>query len=115
LLKIPGQYFIIINALNECNLQNSQRKDICEILTEMNRWKLANFHVLVTSRKETDLARALEPLVTFAPIDIQAEVVAPDILKYVRTTLSEHERLQKYSAEVKTEIEKSLVGKAEGM
>jgi hypothetical protein len=115
LLKNPGQYFIIIDALDECSLHDHQRQSLCESLKDICEWALPDMHLLVTSRREADLVRALDPLVTFPPISIQAEVIASDVLKYVRTELAEHERLKKWPEKVKTEIEEALVRKADGM
>ena len=115
LLQTPGEYFIIIDALDECSLQECQRQILCDGLKEICGWQLSNLHLLLTSRREADLLRTLDPLVTIPPVSIQAEVIASDILKYVRSELVGHERLQKWPENVKREIEDIIVAKSDGM
>jgi hypothetical protein len=109
------QSFIIIDALDECPNSGDERGDLCDILEELHSWAQPNLHLLVTSRKEVDLCDALESLVTLGPISIQGGVVKSDIRKYVRSQLESDSKLKKWSDEIQTEIEETLVEGAQGM
>jgi hypothetical protein len=114
-LKLPGQTFIIADALDECPSNGTERVELCELLTEFSRWALPNLHILVTSRREPDINEALSTLVTFPPIYIQSEQVDADIRLHVRTKLANDPRLKKWSLQIKKEIEDTLVEGADGM
>lgn len=111
----PGQVFIIIDALDECPNDNTERRDLCAVLKEMKAWATANLHTLVTSRREVDLVEALNPLSTIDPISIQGGVVKSDIRMFVQTELSNDLKLQKWPTNIRYEIEEALVKGAEGM
>jgi len=70
-LLIGSHTYIIIDALDECPNAEEERAGLCNILKELNSWGNERLHVLVTSRKEADLAEALLPIVTQEPIGIQ--------------------------------------------
>jgi hypothetical protein len=49
-------FFIIIDALDECPKENGERSDLCDVSREMKEMAASNWHTLVTSRKEVDLS-----------------------------------------------------------
>lgn len=109
------QTFIIIDALDECPNNGDEREDLCAGLEEIHMWANPNLHLLVTSRKEVDLCNTLGHLVTLHPISIQGGIVESDIRKYVTTQLAVDSKLKKWPTEIKEEIERTLVGGAQGM
>jgi hypothetical protein len=112
----PRHIFIIIDALDECPNGTTERSDLCAALNEIMGWKTTlNLHVLVTSRRETDLVEGLSPLCTINPICIQDEVVKSNVRKFVQAQLSNDSKLKKWSTEIQHEIEETLVEGAKGM
>ncbi|MCJ1403803.1 hypothetical protein MMC11_007026 [Xylographa trunciseda] len=102
--------FIIIDALDECQ----EWAELIEIVESIVGWKLENLHLLVTSRRERDFMDAFEPLVT-GQIAIQNETVNVDIQTHIRDRLRNDTKLSKWSAELKMEIESTLMDGARGM
>jgi len=115
-LELPGENFIIADALDECPY-GAERTHLSTVLREFSTWALPNLHILVTSRKELDIDKTLAPLVTSSPICIQAEQVDADILLYVRTQLENDADLKERtrSPQLREEIETTLVKGANGM
>jgi ankyrin repeat domain-containing protein 50 len=107
--------FIVIDALDECPDENGERSDLCNILREIKEWAASNLHVLVTSRRKGDLVESLDPLCTIDPISIQGADVQSDIRKFIRSQLSKNRRLSIWPADVRDEIERTLVQGANGM
>ncbi|KAI9761972.1 MAG: hypothetical protein M1840_001501, partial [Geoglossum simile] len=115
-LELPGQNFIIIDALDECPY-GEERTQLSTVLREFSTWALPNLHILVTSRKELDIDKTLAPLVTSSPLCIQTEQVDADILLYVQTQLESDAILKERTKvpQLKEEIETTLVKGANGM
>ena len=106
--------YIILDALDEC----TERDELLTDLEKIVAWKDASLHVLLTSRKENDIAEALIPLSDERNrIGIQSALVNADIRTYVHDRLQIDRKLQRWRKrpEVQLEIEDTLVKKAEGM
>ena len=116
-LKLSGQTFFVIDALDECPIgdEEESRTKVLAMLTELSEWPLPNLHVLVTSRKEPDIDEALAPLANLSSISIQTNQVQPDIYKYIKSQLANDVRLKKWSPLIKEEIENTLFEQAHGM
>ena len=112
-LEPARQFFIIVDALDECPYE--ERLRFFTILREFLSWRLSNLHILVTSRQEPDIVDALVPLVNLPPICIQTVKVDADISLHVKTQLANDPRLKKWSPQIKEEIETALVKGANGM
>lgn len=117
LLRDSGQIFLVIDALYECPIgdQGESRAKVLALLTELSGWALLNLLVLVTSRKEQDIDKALASLLSFPSISIQTDQVQPDVRKYVKSQLANDLELKKWSSLIKEEIEKALTEQAHGM
>lgn len=107
--------FLIIDALDECPNQNAERSDLCNVLRVIKEWAASNFHVLVTSRRAVDLVESLDPLCTIGSISIQGPEVQSDIRRFIRSELSKNKRLSTWPADIRNEIEHTLVQGANGM
>lgn len=116
-LKLSGQTFLVIDALDECPISDKEksRTKVLALLTKLSAWALPSVHVLVTSRKEPDISKALTPLMNFSSISIQTSQVQPDIHRYITSQLANDLELKKWSARIKEEIENTLVEQANGM
>lgn len=117
ILKLLGQTFLVIHALDECPIgdENRSRAKVLALLTELWGWPLPNLHVLVTSRNEPDIDKALAPLRNFSLLSIQANQVQPDIHKYINSQLANDLELNKWPSSTKKEIENTLSVEACGM
>lgn len=114
-LEMPGQSFILIDALDECPLGNNERLELLELLKTIHSYGLNNVHVLTTSRKERDIEQALVPIVSIPPIGIQNTNVDADVRTYVRTQLAGDPDLNTWPQSIQDEIEDKLVRGSFGM
>lgn len=113
LRQILGGYketFIILDALDECK----ERKDLLVLLENLNSWGLEELHILATSRRERDIEETLEPLVT-SEICLQSALVGNDIHTHISERLQNDSKLKKWPANVRGEIEQTLMDGAQGM
>ena len=113
-LERSGQSFLVIDALDECVDENGSRTEILALLNELSHWALPEVHILVTSRKESDIDRALNSLTMLPSICIQTQQQS-DITLYIRSILATDSDLLKWTDEVKEEIAETLIRKAFGM
>jgi hypothetical protein len=108
------QVYIVFDALDEC----TQRSELLDILETVARWQLPNLHLLVTSRKERDIEKALETYVDEEhTVCLESHLVDEDIQRYVRQRLSNDRSLVKWEMNtvVREEIEVALMRGARGM
>jgi hypothetical protein len=104
-----GEIYFVMDALDECPKENSERSDLCIILQDMLEWKKPNLHILFVSRKEPDLDEALSPLCSIGPISIQSRIIDEDIRKFVKKQLSTDRNLRCWPAATQQEIEERLM------
>jgi hypothetical protein len=74
---------------------------------------LANIQLLVASRKELDIERAILPLST--SLSLSNPYVDEDIRTHIKSCLSQNRRFSRWPDDLKDEIEKALVKGAKGM
>jgi len=87
------QTYIILDALDEC----AKLTELLDILEVIVGWGLDKLHVLVTSRRERDIASTLESFVDQQHcICPQSELVDHDIQVYVRQRLLNDRALRKW-------------------
>lgn len=111
-LKLVGEAFITIDALDECSLDDGERKRLLTFLTELSVWALPNVHLLITSQEVPDIKEKVQPLLTIPPIRIEP---GPDILTHIQSQLANDSSLAGWDPAVKDEIEKTLVNGANGV
>lgn len=109
LQNIPDA-FLIIDALDE----HGDREELLGLLKAILDWELLNMHLLVTSRRETDIVEAIGELVT-DEIGLHDAVVNADINLYVQCQVAADRRLRKWPEIVKEEIIAALMDGAHGM
>lgn len=116
---IPGRdpCFIILDALDEFEREDeSERKDVLAMLSQIVSRGLKNLHILVTSRKESDIESILAPIVTGKlSLSQDSTEVDADIGVWVYHCLVTDFKLKRWSDSVKKEIETSLIDGAHGM
>jgi len=94
--------------------ESTEREELLKLIQEIVGWKLEKLHILVTSRRESDIEEALEPLVT-DQVCIQSTLVNADIHTHIREQLQKDSKLKKWPTHVQTEIEEVLMEGASGM
>lgn len=110
MLENGGNYYIILDALDEC----SEREDLLKTISELARQGTHNLHMLFTSRQEQDIKGELE-LIGTEMVPIRNAKVNEDIRLHVRKCLDVDRKLKKWPNSIKQEIETSLVEGAHGM
>lgn len=102
--------FIILDALDECK----EREELLLLLEKLNSWETEKLHILVTSRRVGDIEEALGSLVT-SEICLQSALVNIDIHTHISERLQNDSKLRKWPANVRGEIERTLMDGAQGM
>ena len=120
LLDLPGQapVYLIIDALDECPNTSaipSPREQVLTLLTHLVESRLGNLRLCVTSRSETDIKIALEPL-TFRSISIHDERgQKEDIENYIKSVVNTDPKNRRWKQQDKELVIKVLTERADGM
>lgn len=104
--------FILLDALDECP-SGPDRDNLLEVLTVMI--SMGNLNILLTSRREKDIAEELEGLANLVIIDLKSGGLDSDIELYVQNRLVQDRKLQRWDPDPKQKIQKALVDGANGM
>ena len=106
--------YIILDALDEC----SDTRELLNRIEEIQKWEHIQLHVLLTSRRHSDIEEAVELFTEPEQrISIQNAPVNADISTYVHARLQKDSRLKRWrtSPQVREEIKATLIEKADGM
>jgi len=114
MLEDSTESFVLIDALDECPSNDGAREQVCELLVEICSWSLPGLHMLATSRKEPDIQEILSAITYLKTVPIQNAEVNADIQLYVKSEIEKEPKLRAWAEKVE-EMEKTLVGKANGM
>jgi hypothetical protein len=120
MLRLPkqGQFYIIVDALDECpNFPGtpSARDDVLEFLKEIVNLKLPNVKLCVASRPEMDIRLVLEPLTT-RKISLHDEIGQKrDIFEYISFIVRSDPGMRRWKEEDKQLVVDMLSSKADGM
>lgn len=115
IFKKDGEYWIILDALDECRTRNDQSAP--KLLPWINclRGMNLNIHIMVTSRSEQDITSSVEKWARSQDIIcIQSNLVASDIVLYIKEKTKQMHRWQE-RPDVRDHIETVLSQKANGM
>ena len=113
LAKYQGTY-IILDALDECH----DRHDLLKSIQGIASWDNASLHILVTSRRETDIQQSLGLLdCNVLKERMQREAVGVDIRTFVKYRLANDDKLKRWhkDSDMQQEIETTATSKAQGM
>ena len=106
--------FLILDALDECD----EVGDLMKKIAEIKNWKLPGVRILVTSRRETAIVRAMDELQPQS-ICLETALVDADIKTFVRQSFGSGGRLEQWSGrgntEARQEIEDALAAGSNGM
>ncbi|KAF2501943.1 hypothetical protein BU16DRAFT_419460, partial [Lophium mytilinum] len=108
------EIFIVIDAVDECP-KGERRNAVLEITESIAAFKCDRLHVLLASRPEHDIRRALSPILTVNPVPLDRYHVQCDVALYVQAQVQNDSILKKWDDTTAREIELTLVDKAEGM
>jgi hypothetical protein len=120
LLNLPGQapVYLIVDALDECpntSSLSSPREQVLRLLEDLVDSHLPNLRICVTSRPEADIKPVLEPS-TFRSVSLHDESgQREDIEKYIKSVVSTHRRLRRWTPEHKQLVIDVLTSRANGM
>jgi hypothetical protein len=105
------ELFIVIDALDECP-RDGGREELLQDVIEIS--KIGNVHLLVSSREESDIHSSFSKP-GFLDISVAGSGIDSDIREYVKTRFAEDTKLSRFPADLKSEAETQLQGKANGM
>ena len=122
LLGEIGMVYIIVDAIDECNIQSDVRavdapgmrmEFLQLLLTLLTQPEYAKIKIIATSRNYVDIEEIRRPL--SAPVSMSNPLVDEDIRTYVNTQLQTNNRFKRWPLPLLKEIEDALVEGAKGM
>jgi len=114
-LELPGENFLIIDALDECPVQANGRDELCKYLKYLA--SLKRLHILVTGRKNPDLEEGLRGIEGLLQVPFSNSIVDADIRFYVNSQLDTNPRFRSMTwlPKVKGDILRGLESGSKGM
>ena len=113
-MKGFNEAYVILDALDEC----LDIQQLLESVEEIQRWRLPQLHMLLTSRQLSGIQEVLEQWTSSQNrILIQSALVDADILIYVHERLQNDRELKRWrnKPQVQEEIKATMMEKADGM
>jgi hypothetical protein len=120
LLKRPGQapVYLIVDALDECpntSAVRTPRAKVLNLIEELIEPQFSNLRICVTSRREPDIKRVLDPLIPrYVSLDDE-KGQNRDIEDYIKSVINTHPKTKMWKAEDKQLVIDILTKKADGM
>ena len=110
---------MVLDALDECPFENGEREKLLESVCRVHNQASQNLHLLCTSRRETDIAAVLKPMLSThlkMDIDLSAhkKAIDHDIGLHIDNTFGV-EPFRSWPDEIKSEARAALIEKADGM
>jgi Cdc6-like AAA superfamily ATPase len=118
MIQQAGEVWIVLDALDECQ----RREEFPDVgllswIKDLHKCH-SNIHLLVTSRPEQDIKRAIERWAGSENIiQVQSDLVESDIQDYIHARVRGDGELKRWQSRpnVQSEIEATLIKKADGM
>jgi hypothetical protein len=101
--------YIILDALDE-----SDREPTLNAIQSLAQPQLSDLNIIITSRREPDIAETLGEITPRRTVDIQASIVDSDIRAFVSESL-QTANFKSLSVDLRKEIEEKLTNGARGM
>jgi hypothetical protein len=112
-LSVFEDIYLVIDALDECPKAEQSWEHLLEILDKIIGWKEESLHILITSRRETDIQDPLSnyasELQNYFSIIVEEDNLDLDIQAFLRSSFS------RWNEELKTEAISTLSGRAQGI
>ncbi|KAL8994109.1 MAG: hypothetical protein Q9169_005837 [Polycauliona sp. 2 TL-2023] len=102
--------YIVIDALDECK----ERSKLLDLIQTINEWQFDGLHVLITSRRETDIRKVLGSLACAEMVfELAPSYINDDISKYIEDRLSTDRSLSRWRMrpEIQEKIRRELLYK----
>lgn len=108
--------FIVVDALDECLEQgsNREREAFFDMLSQLKGATVGTYNIFISSRPEPDIRSAMS-LLANSMLDVQGPGIYGDIHSHIVAYLSNDTRMRKWPPGVKDEVIKDLSEKANGM
>jgi ankyrin repeat domain-containing protein 50 len=117
-LNVFEDIYLVIDALDECPKAEQSREHLLEILDKIMGWKEESLHILITSRRGTDIQDPLSnyasELQNYFSIIVEEDNLDLDIQAFLRSSLNSRS-FSRWNEELKTEAISTLSGRAQGM
>lgn len=113
-LDLLPEPFVVLDALDECG----DWITLFDLLEEMQSWDKHDLRVLMTSRKEVQIQKALEDCVSLDNrICLESHLVNKDIRTYVKERMARYKSFKRWQkdADIRAEIGSTVGRKAHGM
>ena len=120
ILEYPGEapIFLIMDALDECpdtSSPSSPRKKVLVLVEKLIDSQLPNLRICITSRPESDIKLAIEPL-TFCSVSIHDESgQMRDIESYIKSIVNSDRKMRRWRPDDKQLVIDVLTKRADGM
>ncbi|KAK6506871.1 hypothetical protein TWF481_005331 [Arthrobotrys musiformis] len=115
-----GEIWLVLDALDECGIR--KRKELLSWIQDITTdSESRNIHLLITSRRETDIASVVEKCTARCGIlHIKSDLISEDINAYIKFRVQEDAEFSRWRDHTTTEhnrvlIEKTLSNKSNGM
>jgi sulfur transfer complex TusBCD TusB component (DsrH family) len=110
LLSKGNEVFFVLDGVDECGV----RGRILEILQEISNWNIPQLHMLIASRRESDIERTLSKICSHT-CHMDAININEDISKHVQQSIDEDSRLNRWPTEIQEEIARTIAEQSDGM
>jgi hypothetical protein len=107
------QFYLILDAIDECPASSGMRDQLCEILVEVGKWPIPKLQIIATSRPAVDIEKILSKLTKLSVVPIQSSAVDEDIRLYVKSRMANDNKLRFWTQKIE-DIETSLVSRSNG-
>jgi len=110
--------YLIVDALDECPSDlgvPSSREKALELVKELVGLRHSNLRLCITSRPESDIRTALEPLATQVISLHEESGHTQDIIDYVTSVVGSDQKMKKWRDDDKNMVVDKLTEKADGM
>ena len=120
ILGLPGHapVYLIVDALDECpntSSTPSPRSKVLELIEKLIKSQVSNLHICVTSRPETDIKKALDPLL-FRPVSLHDELGQEHAIEeYITSVINTDPKNETWREEDRRLVIDVLTRKAAGM
>lgn len=114
-----SRVFVVLDALDECPFNSGEREKLLDSICRFRKQASENLHLLCTSRRETDIAAVLDPVLSShsnMDIDLSAhkKAIDHDIGLHIDNTFGV-EPFKSWPDDIKYEARAALIEKADGM
>ncbi|KAK8038613.1 hypothetical protein PG993_007024 [Apiospora rasikravindrae] len=118
---------IVLDALDECPRSGDERDLLMQCIQEIRDWRVPQLHLLVTSRREHDIALYLSSAQDHGDVwptsDFSAEIsleacateMGCDIETYINAQLSSKTKFGHWKPDLQRRVRLALIEKAQGM